>query len=380
MNPIVNRILLLLYTAINVLFVEKYVSRLTSYHWVVAIGYVVWIIFAVGIIWHYLPKCKHISKWLWGLLCCFVCVSIGLQYSIDPLSLQVDRWSAIHNFLSGMLSGHYPYGQQTHLGGYGSPFPVWQILHLPFYAVGNVGLSMIAVTVLFIWTVYRLYSARVASVVLILLSLSPAFWYEIAVRSDLMTNLMVSAIIVEWLMHRRIQLADHVLGIGILMGCMLSTRLVAIIPLCVVYGYAFLQMNWRKQCALILVVALVFVATFLPFVFWKGSTLLFFEYNPFVLQTRQGSMGVLLVFALAAIGITIWLREQLAYRLITTGLLLTGLVALAFVAKMWQDNAWTELFSSTFDITYLSIALPFYVLQLSLLLANSDRPTPVSNS
>ena len=380
MNPIVNRILLLLYTAINVLFVEKYVSRLTSYHWVVAIGYVVWIVFAVGIIWHFLPKCKHISKWLWGLLGCFVCVSIGLQYSIDPMSLQVDRWSAIHNFLSGMLSGHYPYGQQTHLGGYGSPFPVWQILHLPFYAVGNVGLSMIAVTILFIWTVYRLYSARVASVVLILLSLSPAFWYEIAVRSDLMTNIMVSAIIVEWLMHRRIQLADHVLGIGILMGCMLSTRLVAIIPLCVVYGYAFLQMNWRKQCALILVVALVFVATFLPFVFWKGSTLLFFEYNPFVLQTRQGSIWVLFVFALTAIGITIWLRERLAYRLITTGLLLTGLVTLAFVAKMWQDNVWTELFSPTFDITYLSIALPFYVLQLSLLLANSDTFTPVANS
>jgi hypothetical protein len=241
---------------------------------------------------------------------------------------------------------------------------VWQILHLPFYALGNVGLSMIAVTVLFIWTVYRLYSARVASVVLILLSLSPAFWYEIAVRSDLMTNIMVSAIIVEWLMHRRIQLADHVLGIGILMGCMLSTRLVAIIPLCVVYGYAFLQMNWRKQCALILVVALVFVATFLPFVFWKGSTLLFFEYNPFVLQTRQGSMLALALFAIIAILITIYNRGDQRCLHITIGGLLTGLVVIAFVETMWVDHAWNALYTSKFDITYLSLGLPFYAMAI----------------
>ena len=380
MNSTITRILIFLYTAINVLFVEKYVSRITSCHWVVAIGYVVLIGFALGIMGLYLSRCTRISRWFWGILSGFVCVSICLQYSVDPFSLQVDRWSAIHNFLSGMLSGQYPYGQQTHLGGYGSPFPVWQIVHLPFYALSNVGLSMIVVTILFVWTIYRLYSARVALVVLILLSLSPAFWYEITVRSDLMTNVMVSAIIVEWLIHRRIKLEDNVLGIAVLMGCMLSTRLVAIIPLCVVYGYAFLQMNWKKQCAMIFLVAVVFIATFLPFIFWKGSTLLFFEYNPFVLQTRQGSWVVLFIFALAAIVITVWLQERLEYRLIITGFLFTGLVMLAFLAKMWKDDAWTELFSPTFDITYLSIALPFYVLQLSLVLTKSDRLTRVSNS
>ena len=278
-----------------------------------------------------------------------------------------------------MFCGQYPYGQQTHLGGYGSPFPVWQILHIPFYALGNVGMSIIIVTLLFLWTLNRLYSPKVAFVVGILLCISPAFWYEIAVRSDLITNMMLSAIIAEWLVHKNVKLINNVVGIALLVGLTLSTRLIAVIPLCVLYGYEFLQLNWKKQGLFLLIILGTFTLTILPFVFWQGSTLLFFEYNPFVLQTRQGSFLVLLIFACGAIGITIWMRGRMNYRTIITGLLLTSLVAMAFVEKMWKENLWTELFSSTFDITYLSVALPFYILHLSLSLTERQS-TFVSNS
>lgn len=278
-----------------------------------------------------------------------------------------------------MFCGQYPYGQQTHLGGYGSPFPVWQILHIPFYALGNVGMSIIIVTLLFLWTLNRLYSPKVALVVGILLCISPAFWYEIAVRSDLITNMMLSAIIAEWLVHKNVKLINNVVGIALLVGLTLSTRLIAVIPLCVLYGYEFLQLNWKKQGLFLLIILGTFTLTILPFVFWQGSTLLFFEYNPFVLQTRQGSFLVLLIFACGAIGITIWMRGRMNYRTIITGLLLTSLVAMAFVEKMWKENLWTELFSSTFDITYLSVALPFYILHLSLSLTERQS-TLVSNS
>jgi hypothetical protein len=165
------------------------------------------------------------------------------------------------------------------------------------------------------------------------------------------------------------------------MGIMLSTRLVAIIPICVIYGYEFLLMNWKKQCLFVLIAISGFCATMLPFLLWDGSTLLFFEYNPFVLQTRQGSWLVLLIFACLAIGITIWQRGQLSQRLATTGLLLTTLVTMAFVEKMWQQDQWTELFSSTFDITYLSVALPFYITYLAAMLnKNNQSVTSVSNS
>ena len=341
--------------------------------------YIVGIVCLLWAIRQYSHKCKHPFKWFLVLLIVFACIAGILQLSIDPLSLNVDRWSAIHNFLSGMFCGHYPYGQQTHLGGYGSPFPVWQILHIPFYALGNVGMSIIIVTILFLWTLNRLYSPKVALVAGILLCISPAFWYEIAVRSDLITNTMLSALIAEWLVHKNVKLINNVIGLAILVGLTLSTRLIAVIPLCVLYGYEFLQLSWKKQSLFLLIILGTFTLTMLPFALWQGSTLLFFEYNPFVLQTRQGSFLVLLIFACGAIGVTVWMHGRMNYRTIITGLLLTSLVVMSFVEKMWKENLWTELFSPTFDITYLSVALPFYIVYLSLSLTKKQS-IPLSNS
>ena len=131
------------------------------------------------------------------------------------------------------------------------------------------------------------------------------------------------------------------------------------------YGYEFLRVDWRKQSVFILTTITTFVITFLPFLFWEGSTLLFFEYNPFILQTRQGSLGVLLLFAVIAIAMTIYLKENQTYRAALTGLILNILVAMAFVEKMWQQHLWDALYSSAFDITYLTIGIPFYIVHLS---------------
>ena len=365
MNRIIQRILLFLFLIINVLFVDKYASRITEYHWFVSLAYLIVGALIVWIVIKKLMSSIHASKWLMVIGLSFLLLAIVLQYCVDPLSLQVDKWSAIHNFLNGMLAGEYPYGQQTHLGGYGSPFPVWQVLHLPFYFLGNVGLSIFVVVLAFIGTLYYIYSNKVALMATILLVISPAFWYEIVVRSDLITNIMLMAVLVEWLSYKRIKLGDYPGLVGILSGLVLSTRLIALIPICVLYGYEFLRVDWRKQCVFLLTTILTAVTTFLPFLFWEGSTLLFFEYNPFVLQTRQGSWIVLFVFAMIAIAMTIYLKENKTYRNAFTGMILNVLVVMAFVEKMWQQNLWDALYSSAFDITYLTIGLPFYIAHLS---------------
>ncbi len=314
----------------------------------------------------FLPKViQRLSRplyWLVAISCCYLGFGLVIQYAINPLELLVDRWSAIHNFLEGMLAGIYPYGQQTHLGGYGSPLPVWQVLHLPFYAMGNVGLSIFVVIGLFIYTIYRTRGAHTAIAATIMLTLSPACWYEMAVRSDLITNILLIACITEWLSYKRIALAHYTLPIAVLSGLVLSTRLIAIIPLAAMYGYEFLHMGWKKQATFVCCTILTFAITLLPFVLWDGSTLLFFEYNPFVLQTRQGSVGALILFATIAILITIYMRGDQQTRLPITGGLLTCLVSIAFIEKMWKEDLWNQLFDSTFDITYLAVALPFYIL------------------
>ena len=71
------------------------------------------------------------------------------------------------------------------------------------------------------------------------------------------------------------------------------------------------------------------------------------------------------LFAAIAISITIYLKGDLRMRHIVTGGLLTCLVVIAFVEKMWIEHAWNALYTSMFDITYLSVALPFYIIALS---------------
>jgi hypothetical protein len=361
----IEKIAFLLYLLINALFVDKYSARLVDYHWVVSCAYLLCASAALWLLPRFIQRLSRPLLWLCILSGLFLAAGVVLQYAIDPMGLQVDRWSAIHHFLDGVLAGIYPYGQQTHLGGYGSPLPVWQLLHLPFYAIGNVGLSIILVLGLLIYTVAKTRGIRQALALGLLLMISPAVWYEIAVRSDLITNIMLVCLIAEWLAYKQVRLSSDLVAIALLSGLLLSTRLVAVIPLAVMYGYEFLRMGWRKQLLFVVLVAASFALTILPFVFWQGSTLLFFEYNPFVLQTRQGSALSMVLWLVLAVWMVLYVKGKESARVLTTGLVLTCLVVLAFVCKMWMENAWCDLYTSTFDITYLSLGLPFYALHIA---------------
>lgn len=365
MDKKILHIVIVLYAIINAIFVDKYSARIIEWHTILSFVYMLGICALSITLPRIVQKLKHPHYWLLGISISFLGLGIAIQYNVDPLTIQVDRWSAIHNFLEGMLQGIYPYGQQTHLGGYGSPLPVWQLVHLPFYVMGNVGLSIFAVIGLFIYTINKTRGMQVALAATLLLILSPTCWYEIAVRSDLITNILLVTIIVEWLMYYQISLSKRTVSLAILSGLLLSTRLVAVIPLAVIYGYEFLTMGWKKQSIFLGISLLTFGLTLVPFLLWEGSTLFFFEYNPFVLQTRQGSGYSLLIFTTIAVSITLYMKEDRRMRLTITGGLLTCLVTIAFFEKMWAENLWNELFSPTFDITYLSMALPFYLVEIA---------------
>ena len=365
MDKKILHIVIVLYAIINAIFVDKYSARIIEWHTILSFVYMLGICALSITLPRIVQKLKHPHYWLLGINISFLGLGIAIQYNVDPLAIQVDRWSAIHNFLEGMLQGIYPYGQQTHLGGYGSPLPVWQLVHLPFYVMGNVGLSIFAVIGLFIYTINKTRGMQVALAATLLLILSPTCWYEIAVRSDLITNILLVTIIVEWLMYYQISLSKRTVSLAILSGLLLSTRLVAVIPLAVIYGYEFLTMGWKKQSIFLGISLLTFGLTLVPFLLWEGSTLFFFEYNPFVLQTRQGSGYSLLIFTAIAVSITLYMKEDRRMRLTITGGLLTCLVTIAFFEKMWAENLWNELFSPTFDITYLSMALPFYLVEIA---------------
>ena len=354
-----------LYLLINVLFVDKYTMRITEWHFLCDALY---LFFGIGlmllVVW--LQTCNWKFKPIvWSLGIMYIVSMIYIQFCIDPMTLQVDRWSAIHNFLYNLFHGIYPYAAQTHLGGYGSPFPVWQILHIPFYFIGNVGLSFFVALVLFLYVLAKFESPRVALTALLLIIFSPAINYEVVVRSDLFTNFLVICTLCEWLRHQEILLDKHLYCLAIIIGLCASTRLTAVIPLAYLYGYAFLRLGLKKQAAFVGIVCLTFALTFLPFILWNGEQLIFFEYNPFVLQTRQGSPLVLVLFATIAIVWTIYKKDRLQYFYLQAGGLLTLLVLMTFTYNMIISGDY-HLYSSTYDISYFNMALPFYVCAIAM--------------
>lgn len=360
-------ILYVLYFLINALFITKYLMRISlSVTLLVLSAYLLAGLLLPLLAGLLLPRLaariQHVgSRSLCFAILGFILVLAGMQYLIDPYQIQVDRWSAIHNFINYLVHGRYPYMAPTHLGGYGSPFPVWQFLHIPFYYLNNVGLSLFAVLAFTLYTVKRLYGNRATLCFLACLLYSPAFLYEIFVRSDLMANFLLVLAVINLLLIRQVSLSTRPKLYSLLLGMLLSTRLAVAIPFFIFLLRPFLSLNLRRKTSFLLGIFLTFSLTFLPFLLWDMKSLLFFEYNPFVLQTRQGSLsGILLLIPVMIYLAFSWQdsRKRL-YGNIGYGLFL--LTAVTFIINMVTSGNY-RLFSPTYDISYFSMSLPFIII------------------
>ena len=360
-------ILYVLYFLINALFITKYLMRISlSVTLLVLSAYLLAGLLLPLLAGLLLPRLAarvgHVgSRSLWFAILGFILVLAGMQYLIDPYQIQVDRWSAIHNFINYLVHGRYPYMAPTHLGGYGSPFPVWQFLHIPFYYLNNVGLSLFAVLAFTLYTVKRLYGNRATLCFLACLLYSPAFLYEILVRSDLMANFLLVLAVINLLLIKQAGLSTRPVLFSLLLGMLLSTRLAVAIPFFIFLLRPFLSLNLRRKTSFLLGIFLTFSLTFLPFLLWDMKSLLFFEYNPFVLQTRQGSLsGILLLIPVMIYLAFSWQdNRRRLYGNIGYGLFL--LTAVTFIINMATSGNY-RLFSPTYDISYFSMSLPFIII------------------
>lgn len=352
------------YLLINEFFILKYSLRFVSLTWaiVVCLLYALGIIFFCFLIKQYrfvslFNKKAAIIATLTVILLLVLC-----QSKIDPYTLKVDRWSAIHNFISSLFEGKYPYAAQTHLGGYGSPFPVLQFFHIPFYLIGNVGMSFVVGVVLFLDGIRRVFCFKRAFIAFLLLIMSPAFIYEVMVRSDLMTNFLLSAAMILYFYHYRLSFRSHYVLISIVIGLMASTRLSAVIPFGIFFLKDFLNSGYLRQMLSLAIILIVFILTFLPFLLWNGEMLLFFEYNPFVLQSRQGHLSDFLLFIPLGIWLAMTWKNNISRYAFNTACFMVVLVTVTFVHNMYLHDNWNQLFESAYDITYFNMALPFLII------------------
>ena len=354
---------LFMYSVINMLFILKYGLRFLplSQCFLLIIFYFVCIVS----IKHFVQKFEKGNGVIWSVLSVLFVSLIFIQWYIDPYQIQVDRWSAIHNFIKYLFDGLYPYAAQTHLGGYGSPFPVWQLFHIPFYLLGNVGLSIAFVSVLFTYAVYTAFDIKTACLALLFLLLSPAYVYEVLTRSDMLTNFLLVCAVVILLQKHHILLSEHWLSLAVMCGFIMSTRFSAIIPLIVYFFNDYIRSKWLVRLLFPCIVLTVFALTFLPFLLWNSDMLLFFEYNPFVLQSRQGHLSDFIIFIPLGIYYSLTWKNNMMRYMFNVAIILIVLVIVTFVHNMYLNDNWNELFDSAYDITYLDMSLPFLILLMN---------------
>jgi hypothetical protein len=360
---------LFLYLIINCLFVAKYSSRVTAFYPVCIVAY---ILFAIIVYW--LLNTKQYTlidrKIKTGVFSCFSLIGgIGILlflYLINPYTIQVDRWSAIQAFLQYLFSGKYPYAAISHLGNYPSPFPVWQFFHIPFYLLGDIGYGMLfSFILLALSLVWGIKQKGKALRYITLLLISPAFWYEVTVRSDMMYNAIIVFLFVCWLYKKKITIQSNTIFVGIFCGLLLSTRFFVIIPLFLYFFNNYCKADIKHKFIFPLIIIGTFLLTIIPFAIWNFNAFFFFHYNPFILQSRQGSPMEMLLLVAILIPLSLkWktINDYMAY----SSILLFSTVAIAFLYRMVTDHLASSLFSRLYDISYFNMSLPFIIATLSL--------------
>jgi len=355
----------IVFLLINSLFILKYSSRYgVNPYFMLPIYFMVF-----GLI-YFLYK-KYISKFTeklfkplyWISLVAAILLIIGLLVFIDPYTIRVDRWSALTFFWDSVFSGQYPYSTHTHVGStnFASPFPLWHLINLPFYLLGDVGIGIIVFLILISVSVKYYFSTySQAYLFLLLLLISPAYWWEVSVRSDSLNNGLFVFMIILWFIKHKRNLSNSFFIAILICGIISSTRLTAIIPLALFFFQSYLKLSFKSKVIFPVSIMMIALISFLPFIFWNTETWIFFSRNPFMSQTGNGNIYVLLFMLI--LGVIMALKWKNTYQFFNNTSLFIFIFILASQIVRICNAGEGNLFSDGIaDISYFNLALPYCI-------------------
>lgn len=368
---------LFLYAFINLLFVLKYSARVgidggvAGASYLAAVALLAWARRRVAA-WAFARRLSAPAYWAAVTLVALTLLALMRQF--DPAAIRVTRYVAIHDWLTQLLHGDFPYASTVNP----SAFPFLFACALPFYLAGDLGLLQIAAFFGFAWVCLRASrgSRPLALGSVLLLAVSPLFLFEVVVRSELTTNMILVLLLlsrVELLTGDEVGGRAGASGPGahprgleaVAAGLLLSTRGIVVL----VYALAFTAVFRRRLAAgagFALIAVLAFAATLVPFLWWDAGR--FMSSGPFAIQLSY--LPLPLVLAALAIAVAIGARTGTWRDLHRwVALLLFAVVAAPFsfavVTLGWQR----VLGGDRFDISYFAFAHAFAIGALA-------RPAP----
>lgn len=352
-----------IFLTINALFILKYTAR-TSINPVLLLGIYVISIFVVYFIlekWFLKIKVNAFKILFWTLLILMIVAISLVLIKVDPYSIRVDRWSALSFFWDSVFQGKYPYATHTHVSvtNFPSPFPFWHLVSLPFYLLGDVGIGIIVFLILTSLTVkYYFNSFKHAFVFLLILALSPGYWWEVFARSDSLSNAFFVFMIILWAMKTDKSISKNFFGGILITGMIAATRFTALLPVALFVFPSFLQLPLKKKIFYLVGSFLVAFVLFSPFVFWDTETWIFFKRNPFMSQTKNGSLPVFLVMIILGILSSLTWKKSFQYFFVTSLFVFVFILSTQIVIY-FLGGVGTFFEGSMVDLSYFNLALPY---------------------
>jgi hypothetical protein len=367
---------LILYLFVNILFIFKYLPRTEISVPLITVLYISGILGFVYLYFKWSPKVseklfKYSSFVLLSIT--LILIAVGLLY-IDPYTVRVDRWSAVSFFLEGLFNGEYPYGIHTHVSetNFPSPFPLWHVINIPFYLLGDVGIGLIFFLIITFVTV-KIYfnSYRKAFFFLILLILSPAYWWEVAVRSDSLSNGFLVLTFILWYTKKGYSVDKNFWLTIILCGIIASTRLSAVLPVALFLFAQYIQTNWLKKILFPLSILAFVLVVFMPFVLWTiDGTYVFFTRNPFMSQTSVGNPVFLIIMIVAGIIFALKWKNTDEYFEYAASFMFIFMAGSQLSLIMTRGISGSFFTDSTYDLSYFTLYLPYTLMALASKVSN----------
>ncbi|ANF49742.1 hypothetical protein A0O34_03940 [Chryseobacterium glaciei] len=363
LNNIKKYSLFFIYIIVNSLFVLKYGEKY---------GFpllAVYIIAILGISLFYIKielKDLFYKYIFWIGVISFFIFSIYLNYTVDGLSLNVDRWSAMEIGIKALLNGEYPYNIPDHMGRESSNLPMLIILGMPFYLIfGSVGFLQSFIFLFFSYLIIKIfnnYKQRLA--VLILLFFSPSYLWEVYVKSDLFSNFIIVSgfVFLIWqnfIKEKKLKLE----WASVLTALIFLTRLSVIIPIVLLLFKKFYNFTIKEKLRFASVFVIMISCILYLFFHNAESFDLIVKHNPFMIQGAKQPLFLSISYIILAFILSFKLKSFYD-SIYWTGTLLFICVFVPFIIYLMEYGYNDIVNNSMFDLSFFNMSMPFVILGL----------------
>ncbi len=243
------------------------------------------------------------------------------------------------------------------------PMPFYFLLALPFYFTGELGFfSLLGLIVFVVILKYSKINLNNQIAGVLLITCSAFYLWETISRSNIFTNSSLILLSILFFIHSlNIEKSRHILINGIIIGLLISTRNVLIIPYIILSIYLLKNKIYRLSDSLkiIAIIITTFVATFLPFVVNHFQA--FLEMNPFIIQSSFLMPSWLSIFCILISFLSFYFIKEKDDIFFFSGFFLFTTIMIYFIYHIITDGLNATFFGSRADISYFILCTPFFL-------------------